>query len=390
MIGFELTEEQKDLRDTVHEFARDVIRPAAAEYDEQEETPWPIMRQAHSLGLDTYAYSEEYGGGGVTDPVTQMIVTEEMAWGCAGIATAINATSLCATAIQQVGTPDQKAKYMPMFCDPNQVVLSALGLTEAEAGSDVAALKTSAKRVEGGYLLNGSKRFISNGGIADVHVIFATTDPAAGRAGIQAFVVDKDNPGLKMGRKERKMGVRASHTGEVILEDCFVPAENLLGGDPSTGSGRGGIGVLKTLESTRPAVGAAAVGIARAASEYALEYALQRKTFGKPIAGHQAIAFKLADMATEVEAARLLIWKAAWLAGQGQPFARAASMGKLKAGDVAMRVTEDAIQVLGGYGYIRDFPVEKWHRDAKIYQIWEGTAEIQRLVIARELTGRAL
>jgi len=386
MIGFELTEEQKDLRDTVHEFARDVIRPAAAEYDETEETPWPIMKQAHALGLDTYAYSEDYGGGGVTDPVTQMIVTEEMAWGCAGIATAINATSLCATAIQQVGTPEQKAKYMPMFCDPNQVVLGAMGLTEADAGSDVAALRTQAKRVEGGYLLNGSKRFISNGGIADVHVIFATTDPVAGWAGIQAFVVDKGNPGLKMGRKERKMGVRASHTGEVILEDCFVPDEALLGGE----RGRGGIGVLKTLESTRPAVGAAALGIARAASEYAVEYALQRKTFGKPIAGHQAIAFKLADMATEVEAARLLIWKAAWLAGQGQPFAKAASMGKLKAGDVAMRVTEDAIQVLGGYGYIRDFPVEKWHRDAKIYQIWEGTAEIQRLVIARELTGRAL
>lgn len=386
MIGFELSEEQKDLRDTVHEFARDVIRPAAAEYDEKEETPWPIMKQAHALGLDTYAYSEEYGGGGVTDPVTQMIVTEELAWGCAGIATAINATSLCATAIQQVGTPEQKAKYMPMFCDPNQVVLGAMGLTEAEAGSDVAALKTTARRVEGGYLLNGGKRFISNGGIADIHVIFATTDPAAGWPAIQAFVVEKDSPGLTMTRKERKMGVRASHTGELVLEDCFVPDENLLGGE----RGRGGIGVLKTLESTRPAVGAAAVGIARAASEYALEYALQRKTFGKPIAGHQAIAFKLADMVTEVEAARLLIWKAAWLAGQGQPFARAASMGKLKAGDVAMRVTEDAIQILGGYGYIRDFPVEKWHRDAKIYQIWEGTAEIQRLVIARELTGRAL
>jgi acyl-CoA dehydrogenase len=386
MIGFELSEEQQDLRATVHEFARDVIRPAAAEYDENEETPWPIMKQAHALGLDTYSYSEDYGGGGVTDPVTQMIVTEEMAWGCAGIATAINATSLCATAIQQCGTPDQKAKYLPLFCDPSQVVLGAMGLTEAEAGSDVSALRTSAKRVEGGYLLNGSKRFISNGGIADVHVIFATTDPAAGWGGIQAFVVDKGNTGLKMGRKERKMGVRASHTGEVILEDCFVPDEALLGGE----RGRGGIGVLKTLESTRPAVGAAAVGIARAAHEYALEYALQRKTFGKPIAGHQAIAFKLADMATEVEAARLLIWKAAWLAGQGQPFAKAASMGKLKAGDVAMRVTEDAIQILGGYGYIRDFPVEKWHRDAKIYQIWEGTAEIQRLVIARELTGRAL
>jgi acyl-CoA dehydrogenase len=386
MIGFELSEEQKDLRATVHEFARDVIRPAAAEYDEKEETPWPIMKQAHALGLDTYSYSEEYGGGGVTDPVTQMIVTEEMAWGCAGIATAINATSLCATAIEKVGTPEQKVKYMPMFCDPNEVVLGAMGLTEAEAGSDVASLKTTAKRVEGGYLLNGGKRFISNGGIADIHVIFATTDPAAGWPGIQAFVVEKGNPGLKMTRKERKMGVRASHTGELVLEDCFVPDEGLLGGE----GGRGGIGVLKTLESTRPAVGAAAVGIARAASEYALEYALQRRTFGRPIAGHQAIAFKLADMATEVEAARLLIWKAAWLAGQGQPFAKAASMGKLKAGDVAMRVTEDAIQVLGGYGYIRDFPVEKWHRDAKIYQIWEGTAEIQRLVIARELTGRAL
>lgn len=386
MIGFELTEEQKDLRNLVHEFARDVIRPAAPDYDEREETPWPIMQQAHALGIDTYAYSEDYGGGGVTDPVTQVIVTEELAWGCAGIATAINATSLCATALQQCGTPDQKAKYLSMFCDPSQVALGAMALTESEAGSDVSALRTSAKRVEGGYLLNGSKRFISNGGIADVHVVFATTDPEAGWAGIQAFVVDKGNPGLKMGRKERKMGVRASHTGEVILEDCFVPEENLLGGE----RGRGGIGVLKTLESTRPAVGAAAVGIARAAHEYAIEYALGRKTFGKPIAGHQAIAFKLADMATEVEAARLLIWKAAWLAGQGQPFAKAASMGKLKAGDVAMRVTEDAIQVLGGYGYIRDFPVEKWHRDAKIYQIWEGTAEIQRLVIARELTGRAL
>jgi alkylation response protein AidB-like acyl-CoA dehydrogenase len=386
MIGFDLTQEQQDLQATVREFARDVIRPAAAHYDEHEETPWPIMRQAHELGLDTYLYPEEYGGGGVSDMVTQMIVTEEMAWGCAGIATAINATSLCATAVQQCGTPEQRDKYMPMFCDPKEVVLGAMGLTEAEAGSDVSALRTRAQRVEGGYLLNGSKRFISNGGIADVHVIFATTDPAAGWAGIQAFVVDKGNPGLKQGLKERKMGVRASHTGEVILEDCFVPSENLLGGE----RGRGGIGVLKTLETTRPAVGAAAVGIARAAHEYALDYALKRHTFGKPIAAHQAIAFKLADMATEVDAARLLIWRAAWTASQGRPFAREASMGKLKAGDVAMRVTDDAIQILGGYGYIREFPVEKWHRDAKIYQIWEGTAEIQRLVIARELTGRAL
>jgi acyl-CoA dehydrogenase len=386
MIGFELTQEQSDLKNLVHEFARDVIRPAAPQYDESEETPWPIMQQAHELGLDTYAYPEQYGGGGVSDLVTQMLVTEELSWGCAGIAIAISASSLCATAIDQCGTPEQKDKYMPLFCDSSAVVLGAMGLTESEAGSDVSALRTSAKRVEGGYLLNGAKRFITNGGIADVHVIFATTDPAAGWSGIQAFVVDKGNPGLTAGKKERKMGVRASHTGEVILQDCFVPTENLLGGE----GGRGGIGVLKTLERTRPGVGAGALGIARAAHEYALEYALQRKTFGKPIAGHQAIAFKLADMATEVEAARLLIWKAAWTANQNQPFARAASMAKLKAGDVAMSVTNEAIQILGGYGYIRDFPVEKWHRDAKIYQIWEGTAEIQRLVIARELTGRAL
>ena len=386
MIGFELTQEQKDLRDTVHEFARDVIRPAAPEFDEKEETPWSIMRQAHSLGLDTYQYPEQFGGGGITDMVTQMIVIEEMAWGCAGIATAISATSLCATAIQKCGTPEQRAKYLPMFCDPSRVVLGAFGLTEAEAGSDVSALRTTATRVEGGWLLNGSKRFISNGGIADIHVIFATIDARLGWKGIQAFVVDPGNPGLQAGIKERKLGVRASHTGEVILEDCFVPSENLLGGE----NGQGGFGILKTLESTRPGVGAAAVGIGRAGLEYALEYALQRKTFGKPIAAHQAIAFKLADMATEIDAARLLIWRAAWTANQGLPFAREASMAKLKAGDVAMRVTDEAIQILGGYGYIRDFPVEKWHRDAKIYQIWEGTAEIQRLVIAREITGRAL
>jgi acyl-CoA dehydrogenase len=386
MIGFDLTQEQEDLRDLVHEFAREVIRPAAPEYDENEETPWPVMQQAHELGLDTFGYPEEFGGGGVTDMVTQMIVMEELTWGCAGIGGAISATSLVATAVHACGTPEQRAKYLPMFCDPKHLVLGALCITEAEAGSDVSAMRTTANRVEGGYLLNGSKRFITNGGIADVHVIFATTDPAAGWAGIRAFVVAKGNPGLKAGKKERKMGVRASHTGEVILEDCFVPTEDLLGGE----GGQGGVGVFRTLDRTRPAVGAGALGIARAAHEYALQYALQRRTFGKPIAAHQVIGFKLADMATEIEAARLLVWKAAWAVDQDMPSAKNASMAKLKAGDVAMRVTDDAIQILGGYGYIRDFPVEKWHRDAKIYQIWEGTAEIQRLVIARELTGHAL
>jgi acyl-CoA dehydrogenase len=385
MIGFDLTQEQADLRGLVHEFARDVIRPAAPEYDENEETPWPIMQQAHELGFDTYGYPEEFGGGGVTDMMTQMIIMEELTWGCAGIAVAISATALVATAVQLCGTPEQRAKYLSMFCDSEHLVLGALCITEAEAGSDVSAIPTTATRVEGGYLLNGSKRFITNGGIADVHVIFATTNPAAGWPGIRAFVVDKGNPGLKAGKKERKMGVRALHTGEVILEDCFVP-KNLLGGE----GGQGSVGVLKTLERTRPAVGAGALGIARAAHEYALEYALQRRTFGKPIAAHQAIAFKLADMATEIEAARLLVWKAAWAVDQNMPIAKSASMAKLKAGNVAMRVTDDAIQILGGYGYLRDFPVEKWHRDAKIYQIWEGTAQIQRLIIGRELARQPL
>jgi acyl-CoA dehydrogenase len=386
MIGFELGQEQLDLKATVHEFAEKVVRPVAAEYDEREETPWDVIRQAHELGLDTYYLPEEFGGGGVTDRVSQMVVTEELAWGCAGISTVIGATGLCVTALEQCGTAEQREKYLPLFCDPKRLVVGAMGLTEAEAGSDVSAMRTTAQRVEGGWLLNGAKRFISNGGIADVHVIFATSDRNLGWKGIQAFVVEKGNPGLKTGRKERKMGVRASHTGEVILEDCFVASENLLGGE----RGQGGLGVLKTLESSRPSVGAAAVGIARAAYDYALGYALERRTFGKPIAAHQAIGFKLADMATEIEAARLLVWQAAWRSGLGLTSAKEASMAKLKAGDVAMAVTADAIQVLGGYGYIRDFPVEKWHRDAKIYQIWEGTAEIQRLVIAREITGRAL
>lgn len=384
MVDFSLTAEQEALRDLARQFAREQIRPAAALYDETEETPWEIIREAHRLGLTTFSFPEEYGGGGITDPLSSMIVSEELAWGCAGIATAINGTKLCATALAQCGTEDQKRRYLSQFCDPDRVVLGAMALTEPEAGSDVSALRTTARREGDSWVLNGTKRFITNGGIADIHVVFATTDPGLGWKGIQAFVVEKGTPGLSMGRKEKKMGVRASHTAEVILDNCRVPAENLLGGE----NGQGGLGVLKTLEATRPGVGAAAVGIARAALEYALEYAQERRTFGKPIIAHQGVAFKLADMATQVEAARLLVWQAAWLAGQGRPFSKEASMAKLFAGDSAVQVCLDAIQILGGYGYIRDYPVEKWLRDAKIYQIWEGTAEIQRLVISRGLAGR--
>lgn len=381
MVDFTLSPQQRSVRDLAHRFARDVIRPVAPHFDEIEEVPWEILAEAHKLGLDTYSFPVEYGGAGICDPLSAVLVKEELSWGCAGIATCITASRLCATAIEKCGTAQQKQRFLPRFCEPGRVTLGAMALTEPNAGSDVASIATTARREGDGWVLDGIKRFITNGGIADLHVVFATTEPGTGWRGIQAFVVEKDTPGLVMGRKERKMGVRASHTAEVVLQQCRVPDENRLPGP----EGSGGLGVLKTLESARPGIGAAAVGIASAALEFALDYAQERRAFGKPIIEQQAVAFKLADMATHIEAARLLVWNAAWRAGEGLPLNKHASMAKLFAGDVAMRVTLDAIQILGGNGYMRDYPVEKWARDAKIYQIWEGTAEIQRLVISRAL-----
>jgi len=384
MIDFSLTDEQKEFQKLARDFARNEIRPVAHIYDESEETPWDVIKKAAKLGLTAYRYPEEYGGLGINDPVTSLIITEEIYWGCAGIGTAINGTGLAATGIMVAGTEEQKKKYIPMFCDPDNPRLGAMGLTEPNAGSDVSAMATTAVREGDEYVLNGTKQFITNGGIADVHVIFAQTDKSKGWNGVAAFVVDKGTPGLKMGKKEVKMGVRASHTAQVILEDCRVPLENRLGGEPGEPTHISGLAALKMLEKTRPSVGAAALGVARAAYEYSLEYAKERKQFGKPIIENQGIAFKLADMATEIEAARLLLWKAAWLVKNDKPFARGeGSMSKLFAGDIAVKTTMEAIQILGGYGYSREYPVEKWARDAKIYQIWEGTAEIQRLVISR-------
>jgi acyl-CoA dehydrogenase len=260
-----------------------------------------------------------------------------------------------------------------------------MGLTEPNSGSDALALETTARKVDGGWVLNGTKQFCTNGGIADLQVVFATTDRSLGPAAIAGFVVEKGNPGMRQGRKEKKMGVRASHTAQVILEDCFVPEEARLGVEADgTETGPGAVGALRTLEATRPQVAAGALGIARAAFEFARDYSLERYAFGKPIARHEAIAFKLADMATEIDAARMLIWRAGWMIAEGIPLARGeGSMAKLYAGDMAMRVTTEAVQVLGGYGYIKEYPVERFMRDAKIYQIWEGTAEVQRLVISR-------
>jgi acyl-CoA dehydrogenase len=392
-LDFSLTEEQEQIRQLAHEFAEREIRPVAAHYDETEEFPHEVVAKAQRLGLTPAAFiPEEYGGQGL-DFITDLLLTEELHWGCAGIAVSIQSPGLAIAGILAMGSEEQKRTWLPQFCDADRVVLGGLGLTEPDSGSDALAMKATARRatVEGvpGYVLNGTKQFCTNGGIADYHVIFANTDPSAGPAGIAGFLVEKERTGLSMGRKEQKLGVRASHTAQVLLEDCFVPLDHRLGGEPGEeGSGPGALGALMTLESTRPGVAAGALGIARAAYEFALEYAQDRQQFGRPLVKHQAIAFKLADMATRIDAARLLIWRAGWMAHTGRMFERAeGSMAKLFAGDTAMDVTVDAVQVLGGYGYIREYPVEKWMRDAKIYQIWEGTAEIQRLVISRAIAG---
>jgi alkylation response protein AidB-like acyl-CoA dehydrogenase len=386
MVDFALTDEQLQFQRLAHDFAEKEIRPVAALYDEKDEFPWDVVKKAAKMGLTSFYFPEKYGGGGVEDRVTEFIVSEELAWGCAGIQTCILGTGLAAAGILAIGTEEQKDKWIPMFCDENNLKIGAMCLTEPNAGSDVQSLSTTAVAKDGGYLINGVKCFITNGGIADVHVVFATTDPAAGWGGLAAFIVPKGTAGMSMGKKEHKLGVRASHTAEVIFQDCWVPAENRLGGEGAIAA----LGALQMLEYTRPGVGAAALGIARAALEYAIDYAKTRVQFRKPIIAHQGIGFKLADMATKVEAARLLIWKAGWMCNVKAPFNKGeGSMAKLYAGDIAVEVCIDAVQVLGGYGYMKEYPVEKWLRDSKIYQIWEGTAEIQRLVIARKLGGKS-
>jgi alkylation response protein AidB-like acyl-CoA dehydrogenase len=381
MVDFNLSEEQKLLRQTAREFAEKELRPIAAECDREGKIPWDVVRKAHQLGLDTVFIPEKYGGGGMTSTLTWALVMEELNWGCAGISTALIGGGLAVLPILHMGTEEQKQRFLPIFTQ-EEPKLGALCLTEPEAGSDVKSISTKAEKDGDEWVLNGVKRFITNGGIADLHVVFATVDKSLGYFGIRAFVVEKDNPGLRMGKVEDKMGVRASHTAEVILEDCRVPEDNLLGGEKVSW-----IGAMKTLEKSRPVVAAGAVGVARAAYEFALEYSRTRKAFGKPIAMHQGISFMLADMKTAIEAARLLVWRAAWLADQDMPANKDAAMAKLFAAEMAMKVTTDAVQIVGGSGYMKDYPVEKWMRDAKVFQIWEGTSQIQRLIISREEVG---
>lgn len=384
MIGFDLTDEQREFRDLAHRFAEKTIRPIAPEADETEELPWEVLEKAHQTGLLTYQIPEEYGGGGVDSLLTRVIVDEELFWGCAGVGSTVGGVGLCFTPLMLAGTEEQRSKYLPRFCDPSKATLGAFAMTEPSAGSDAGGITTLAKRKGDKYYLNGTKTFITNAGVADIYVIFATMDPSAGTDAITAFIVEKGWPGVSFGAKEKKLGIRCSQTANVILEDVEVPAGNRLGEE-----GEGFKIAMRTFDITRTHVAAGGVGIARAAYEYALQYAQERKQFNRPIAHFQAVAFMLADMATQIDAARLLIWHAAWRHDQGKDFTREASMAKAFAGDAAVKVTTDAVQILGGYGYIREYPVEKWMRDAKIIQIYEGTAQIQRLIIARQLAMRS-
>src|SRR5947208_13187422 len=396
MVSFELSDEQREIRDWVHAFAEKEIRLVAHQYDETEEFPWPVVKKAAEVGL----YGVDFLQQTYADPTGIMpaLVSEELTWGCAGIALAIQGTGLPVAAIFSQGTPEQIATWIPAcYGTADKPALGAFAVTEPEAGSDVSSMKTRAIRENGNWVINGQKIWITNGGIADVHVVVASVEPDLGTRGQASFVVPPGTPGIRQGQKFQKMGIRASHTAEVVLEDCRVPGPCLLGGkeklDTRIAGAREGKkartqAALATFEATRPAVGAQAVGIARAAYEYALDYAKERKQFGRAIIENQAIAFKLADMKMHVDAARLLVWRAAWMGRNAKPFdAGEGSMSKLYAGETAVWVTEQAIQILGGYGYIREYPVERWHRDSKIYTIFEGTSEIQRLVVSRAISG---
>ncbi|MGW7681771.1 acyl-CoA dehydrogenase family protein [Kribbella sp. NPDC054772] len=413
-FSLSLNDEQREIRDWAHSFAADVIRPAAAEWDEREETPWPVIQEAAKIGL----YGLDANINLFIDPsgLLMPLVHEELFWGDAGIGMSLKGTGLASSAIFSNGTPEQWSQWMPRcYGTPDDVRVAAFCSSEPGAGSDVSAIRTRAvyDSATDEWVINGQKAWATNGGIADIHVVVATVDPSLGTKGQAAFVVPRTEVrGLEQGTKLRKHGLRASHTADVFFDNVRIPAGNVLGGkeklderlararEAAAARAAGGASgsttrnaSMATFEMTRHIVGAQAIGIARAAYEFALDYAKTREQFGRPIIDNQGIAFKLADMAMEIDAARLLVWRAANMSaalmrGQTPDYRNGeGSMAKLKAGEVAVKVTEEAIQILGGNGYTREYPVERMHRDAKIYTIFEGTSEIQRLVIARAISG---
>ncbi|MEB3050316.1 acyl-CoA dehydrogenase family protein [Mycolicibacter sp. MYC123] len=400
-FSVELSDDVIEVRDWVHQFAADVVRPAAAEWDEREETPWPIIQEAAKVGL----YSPELFVTQAAEPsgIGMLTVFEELFWGDAGIALSILGTGLAAAALAGNGTPEQLGQWLPeMFGTADDPKLGAFCSSEPDAGSDVGAIRTRARFDEATreWVLGGTKTWATNGGIANVHIVVASVYPELGSRGQASFVIPPGTPGMSQGQKFKKHGIRASHTAEIVLDNVRLPEDMILGGREKfedrvarvkSGASAGGQAAMKTFERTRPTVGAMAVGVARAAYEYALEYACQREQFGRKIGEFQAVAFKLADMKSRIDAARLLVWRAGWMGRNNKAFDNAeGSMAKLFASETAVYVTDEAIQILGGNGYTRDYPVERMHRDAKIFTIFEGTSEIQRLVIARALTGLPL
>jgi len=380
-VGYEpLTAEQRELRDAVRTLAREKVVPRAAAVDESHEFPWDVVelfREAEVFGLP---FEERHGGTG-TGTLMVLVAAEEIAKACATSSLLLLVQELGSLALKLAGSEEQKARYLPRLASGEW--LAAYALTEAGSGSDSAAMRTTAIRERGSYVLDGTKRFITNAGVASLYTVFAKTDPAAGHRGVSCFLAEADTPGFAVARLEPKMGIAGSTTGELVFERCRVPAENLVGAE-----GEGFSIAMRVLDRSRPGVAAQALGIAQGATDYALEYARTRETFGKPIAEHQLVAAKLADMETRCEAARGLLYRVGRMIDEGidgPALTKASAMAKLFCSDVAMDVTTEAVQVLGGYGYVKEYPVERMMRDAKITQIYEGTNEIQRLVIAREM-----
>jgi butyryl-CoA dehydrogenase len=378
-MNFRLSEEHEMIRKMVRDFARNEVAPTAAERDEEERFDREIFDKMAELGLTGIPWPEEYGGIG-SDYLAYCIAVEELSRVCASTGVTLSAhTSLAGWPIYKFGSEEQKQQYLRPMAEGKKI--GGYGLTEPGSGSDAGSMRTTARREGDHYVLNGSKIFITNGGIADIYVVFALTDPTSKQKGTTAFIVESDFPGFSVGKKEKKLGIRSSPTTEIIFEECRVPVTNVLGE-----VGEGFKIAMMTLDGGRNGIAAQAVGIAQGALDAAVDYAKERQQFGKPIAANQGIGFKLADMATNIEAARLLTYQAAWLESQGLPYGKESAMSKLFAGDTAMKVTTEAVQVFGGYGYTKDYPVERYMRDAKITQIYEGTQEIQRLVISRMIT----
>jgi acyl-CoA dehydrogenase len=376
-ISFALTDEQKALRELAHDFAAREIRPKEREYDEHSTHPADLIARAHEIGLMNVHVPEEYGGAALS-AFEGMLIGEELCWGCSGIGTAIVANGLGHGPVILAGTEEQKRRWLPPLID--RALLTSFALTEPNAGSDVSGIQTTAVRDGDEYVINGSKMFITNAGYAEWFTVFASTDKSKGHRGLTAFVVPGDAPGVTVDKHLDKMGQRSTDTSAISFQDVRVPFDDRLGEE-----GEGFKIAMRTLDFTRPGTAIGAVGVARAAFEHAAQYSKERVQFGLPIAMNQGINFLIADMATKIEAARLLCWQAAWMIDQGMRATLQSSYAKRFAADICMEVTTDAVQVFGGYGYMKEYPVEKLMRDAKLYQIYEGTSQIQRLVIAREL-----